>query len=223
MGRHLIAVLSVCTAFLAPVAASARTAGGSQSSLPQPTAAPAGGYWSVYAPLSTTSFVSSSRGISAASRVQFTPIDSLSSAHVITCWYNVDLPHQSTSTGLPNIHGHVDCDAFTARIVIQAYIYRGEVQVGASGIRSFYGQKSVVATANSATCVTGTFHGDEAGYIQAPPGYTPFERELYYRGPEKWVGCGGCGFASRITAGGRTTASVNPFGRVPRLMCFEMS
>lgn len=221
--RRLILILSICATVQPPVAASARSAEGSRGDRSRPAAAPAGTYRTMDALLTPAGVSPGTESPSSAIRVQFTPTGVLSSARTITCWYNVDFPHQSTTTGLPNIHAHVDCDDYTARIVIQAYIYREDVQVGASGIRSFYGQKSVVTTANSATCVTGTFHGDEAGYIQAPPGYEPFERELYYRGPAKWVGCGGCGLASRVAVGDGTNAPLIDRRQLPGPMCFGTS
>ena len=112
---------------------------------------------------------------------------------VITCKTKVDYAHKSTTTGLPNVHGHVDYDHKVPRIVVRLYIYRSGVLSGSSAIIQSTGRDNLLATANAATCVEANYNGDEAGYVMFPPGYTPAESDFYRSGPVRFVTCGPCG------------------------------
>lgn len=141
---------------------------------------------------------------------------------VITCKTKVDYAHKSTTTGLPNVHGHVDCDHYVNRIVVRVYIYRDGRQVGASPITQATVKKSIVGTSNAPSCVEAHYNGDEAGYVLFPAGYTPTERDFYQSGPIDYVVCGPCLGRETVRHAAAQSASRSSFPAVvarPGILC----
>lgn len=115
------------------------------------------------------------------------------SGPIIRCSATVDDVHKSSSTGIPNVHGRVQCDDYARSIAVTVALFRSGSKISPGHNVTTFGKNIASGIATAPSCVTAYYFGDEGGYVVAPPGYTPSSATLYAKGPTDYIICGPCG------------------------------